>query len=206
MMKIYAILMILLLAACSQQAEEQEPPEEILPPQETEEPEAPAETCIDGIKNQDEEDVDCGGVCPICAPKETCSDGLKNQNEEGVDCGGVCKPCQMEGYEINSDDLSKLEDKLTQGTRATLLTTSYPAGIDIGDSYVFALGITNTLQETKLFRVSLKFKDAVDMKSNPIDGQDTITGNYYFGVVVEYQETSRRWEEHAIIPFSFRVK
>jgi len=26
--------------------------------------------------------------------KASCSDGLKNQNEEKVDCGGVCKPCE----------------------------------------------------------------------------------------------------------------
>ena len=25
---------------------------------------------------------------------ETCNDGVKNQNEENVDCGGVCKPCE----------------------------------------------------------------------------------------------------------------
>jgi len=28
------------------------------------------------------------------ANKETCFDGIKNQNEDGVDCGGACKPCQ----------------------------------------------------------------------------------------------------------------
>lgn len=27
-------------------------------------------------------------------PKATCSDGAKNQNEEDVDCGGVCAPCK----------------------------------------------------------------------------------------------------------------
>lgn len=30
----------------------------------------------------------------ILKPKETCSDKIKNQNEEGVDCGGVCSKCQ----------------------------------------------------------------------------------------------------------------
>jgi len=28
------------------------------------------------------------------ASGETCSDGIKNQNEEAVDCGGDCSPCQ----------------------------------------------------------------------------------------------------------------
>ncbi len=26
-------------------------------------------------------------------PAETCNDGIKNQDEKGVDCGGICKPC-----------------------------------------------------------------------------------------------------------------
>jgi hypothetical protein len=51
----------------------------------TEEP-----TCEDGIKNQGEEDVDCGGPCVACP---TCGDGLQNQGETGVDCGGPCTPC-----------------------------------------------------------------------------------------------------------------
>ncbi|MES2679919.1 MAG: hypothetical protein V4635_08550 [Bacteroidota bacterium] len=46
--------------------------------------------CFDGVKNQDEENVDCGGPCEVC---ETCSDGIKNQNETSIDCGGVCPPC-----------------------------------------------------------------------------------------------------------------
>jgi hypothetical protein len=50
-------------------------------------------TCYDGVLNQDEEDIDCGGVCPPCIPKITCSDGLQNQGETGIDCGGPCNEC-----------------------------------------------------------------------------------------------------------------
>ncbi|MFH1915843.1 MAG: hypothetical protein ABIJ21_01130 [Nanoarchaeota archaeon] len=50
-------------------------------------------SCFDGIKNQDEADVDCGGFCGSCG---TCTDGMKNQNEIGIDCGGPCKPCEEE--------------------------------------------------------------------------------------------------------------
>lgn len=46
--------------------------------------------CYDGIKNQQEDDVDCGGPCPPCW---TCYDRQQNQGEEGIDCGGPCKPC-----------------------------------------------------------------------------------------------------------------
>ena len=53
----------------------------------------PEETCSDGILNQDETDIDCGGVCTACAVLPTCTDGIKNGNETGVDCGGDCDPC-----------------------------------------------------------------------------------------------------------------
>ena len=49
-------------------------------------------TCFDRVKNQDEENVDCGGVCQSCyvAPIASCYDGFQNQGERGVDCGGPC--------------------------------------------------------------------------------------------------------------------
>ncbi len=55
-------------------------------------------TCFDGILNQNEAGVDCGGPCAkICATcydqEENCHGGLC---EEGVDCGGPCMPCTLE--------------------------------------------------------------------------------------------------------------
>ena len=38
-------------------------------------------------------DEDCSGSDLVCAPSETCSDGIQNQDETGVDCGGVCSAC-----------------------------------------------------------------------------------------------------------------
>jgi len=62
------------------------------------------ETCADGILNQDETAVDCGGK--YCLPCDTCFDGIKNQDETGVDCGGsvccaICPPPPL-----NCDDIS----------------------------------------------------------------------------------------------------
>jgi hypothetical protein len=46
-------------------------------------------TCNDGIQNQGEEQVDCGG--PNCAACPTCNDNIQNQGETDTDCGGpVC--------------------------------------------------------------------------------------------------------------------
>ena len=36
--------------------------------------------------------------------KGTCFDGIKNSNEEGVDCGGVCKPCKQQTLDCNDNN------------------------------------------------------------------------------------------------------
>ena len=33
------------------------------------------------------------GYIEVPCDCETCYDGIKNQNETGIDCGGVCAPC-----------------------------------------------------------------------------------------------------------------
>jgi len=48
-------------------------------------------SCSDGLHNQGEEGIDCGGPCPVSCP--TCIDGKKNHGEESVDCGGPCRAC-----------------------------------------------------------------------------------------------------------------
>jgi hypothetical protein len=54
-------------------------------------PSCGAPTCSDGIQNQGETGVDCGGPCAACPP--SCSDGIQNQGETGIDCGGPCSAC-----------------------------------------------------------------------------------------------------------------
>jgi|GEM_PF-2277232 len=54
----------------------------------------PQPSCTDGIQNQGEAGIDCGGPCPTACPTATCSDGVQNQGEDGIDCGGPCPtPC-----------------------------------------------------------------------------------------------------------------
>ena len=80
--------------------------------------------CFDGIQNQDETGIDCGGVCElnfgfICPPPpETCSDEIMNQDETGIDYGGVCgtgdpvaAPAQnfTDNNQDNVDDVSGLD-------------------------------------------------------------------------------------------------
>jgi hypothetical protein len=58
-------------------------------------PQVVEETCSDGIMNQGETGIDCGGPCKACKTPnvESCSDGVQNQGETGVDCGGPCRAC-----------------------------------------------------------------------------------------------------------------
>jgi hypothetical protein len=60
-------------------------------------------TCFDGIQNQGEIGIDCGGPCKACP---TCFDGIQNQGETGIDCGGPCKLCEETcPYDCNDFDL-----------------------------------------------------------------------------------------------------
>lgn len=56
-----------------------------------------APTCSDGIMNQDESDVDCGGSCPSCNTGAVCgSNGCEsgeNCQNCPADCGACCTQC-----------------------------------------------------------------------------------------------------------------
>jgi len=56
-------------------------------------------TCDDGIQNQGETGVDCGGPCAAICP--SCTDGVQNGSETGVDCGGPsCPSCPCLGDDV----------------------------------------------------------------------------------------------------------
>lgn len=86
-----------------------------------------APSCMDGVKNGDETDVDCGGTCPSCPDGEACDadgdcqsgycnaakvcaapscmDGVKNGAETDVDCGGPdCPACGDGSACVSGDD------------------------------------------------------------------------------------------------------
>ena len=53
-------------------------------------------SCTDGIQNQDESDVDCGGVCPPCSSGSACTG--PDDCESGLCQNGVCLECQPDTY------------------------------------------------------------------------------------------------------------
>lgn len=83
-------------------------------------------SCSDGVKNQGERNIDCGGPCDGCdvgaycvlnqdcasgtctnnaCTAPSCTDGIKNQDETDVDCGGTtCLGCGSGlGCNLNTD-------------------------------------------------------------------------------------------------------
>ena len=40
----------------------------------------------------------------VAERKETCFDSIKNQNEDGIDCGGICRPCESQAIECNDNN------------------------------------------------------------------------------------------------------
>lgn len=87
-------------------------------------------TCSDGIQNQGETGIDCGGPCSAVCP--TCTDGIQNQDETGVDCGGAtCPVCPCNGtnvqFVLTLDDYPEETD--------WTLNTSTGASFDSGGTY-----------------------------------------------------------------------
>ena len=62
----------------------------------------PVESCSDGIQNQIETGIDCGGSCSACAVT-SCSDGIQNGIETGIDCGGSCSACTQPSCTTSTD-------------------------------------------------------------------------------------------------------
>lgn len=67
----------------------------------------PCETCFDGLKNNDEEETDCGG--PNCDACMNCFDGIQNYGETGVDCGGLCDTCPSCFDDVQNQDESGVD-------------------------------------------------------------------------------------------------
>ena len=112
-------------------------------------------------KNQEEEEVDCGGPCKPCSD---CNDGIQSGTETGIDCGGDCTPCSLV-YPFNkvasgtSVSLKKVEcagvncaaigeggllivstDKGVTWSSANTGTTDELFGIDISGNTIFICG------------------------------------------------------------------
>ena len=51
--------------------------------------------CANGTSSPTSANANTEAEANISADTPTCTDGLQNENETGVDCGGPCKPCSV---------------------------------------------------------------------------------------------------------------
>ncbi|HEX5002241.1 MAG TPA: DUF6252 family protein [Bacteroidia bacterium] len=128
-------------------------------------------TCSDGIKNQGEQEVDCGGPCPAhCA---SCADGILNQGETAIDCGGPCDPCYPRfSALIDSTDWwsTSRNGFLFSPTEIHLYGTDSNYNLTLIYSGPFAAG---TISEGPLFRAELRNITGVTFLS--VSGSITFT-------------------------------
>ena len=149
-------------------------------------------TCTDGIKNQDETGIDCGGVCTACA---TCTDGIQNGTETGIDCGGTCTAClvgvqgKWKSYPVapilanfadsiiavfNTNNTYSV-DQWSKGAKVILTGTYAQTKSSVGNIYTIVLNQTTptSLTAEGIFEVAA---DNNTMKYEVAQTQPTITG------------------------------
>ena len=117
-------------------------------------------TCYDGIKNQDETAVDCGGKCSKCP---TCSDGIQNQGETSIDCGGACANCPLTFKPKGNYGVNILTDTVT-----TLHSSS--------DASPIYYSICTQMPENSSLKVAITLADASPNANQMILNTLTIQG------------------------------
>ena len=159
-------------------------------------------TCDDGKKNQEEEEVDCGGPCKPCSD---CNDGIQSGTETGIDCGGDCTPCSLV-YPFNkvasgtSVSLKKVEcagvncaaigeggllivstDKGVTWSSANTGTTDELFGIDISGNTIFICGEKGLIKKST--DLGQTFIDMTISNRDKVQWNDVLLFNDQMGIV-----------------------
>ncbi|RLI90517.1 MAG: hypothetical protein DRO95_06075, partial [Candidatus Altiarchaeales archaeon] len=157
-------------------------------------------SCFDGIQNQGEEGIDCGGPCLPCP---SCFDGIQNQGEEGVDCGGPCEPCGVEttiaGEVVVEEkvEIIRMEEKFDVDLEApdfVLVGERYGVNVSIENTGDFPLRDLVVVVENRSRRINLDLGEKVMLKFNLIaperEGRYEIEVRVYHGDRVESKKRS----------------
>jgi hypothetical protein len=98
-------------------------------------------TCSDGMHNQDETGIDCGGVCG----GNCCRNGYQDSNlgETGIDCGGGCSECYVGlTYYISSKSGNDNNDGLSPLYAWRTIDKVNGTSLQGGDAVLFSRGDT----------------------------------------------------------------
>jgi hypothetical protein len=93
----------------------------------------PCGTCFDAVQNNDEEGLDCGGA--YCEPCKNCTNGIQDWKETAIDCGGPCLPCPTCSDGIQNQGETAVD---CGGPCAACMLTELP-GLIIDDSHLITL-------------------------------------------------------------------
>ncbi|MDD4351843.1 MAG: S-layer homology domain-containing protein [Candidatus Gracilibacteria bacterium] len=97
---------------------------------------AATETCSDGIKNQDEEEIDCGGVCSVCPEEETDDESVFVDVPDTHDHAEAINYLESEGI-VSGYDATHFGPDLVLKRGELLKIALNGAGIDTS-SYLYA--------------------------------------------------------------------
>lgn len=100
-------------------------------------------------------------------PKETCEDGIKNQDEDQIDCGGICTACISEILFIeegnyrglwnsNATNGSVYTDLKITATIKKITETTYTGSLFISDNYTSCCNSSGTNGDGP---ISIKIED-----------------------------------------------
>ncbi len=111
--------------------------------------------CFDGIQNQDETGIDCGGVCEfnfglVCPPAETCFDGIMNQDETGIDYGGVCgtgTPVSQPPANFTDNNQDGIDDISGLDSTGSIPVGSVSGSIGTADSSTYDASLPGDVSE-----------------------------------------------------------
>jgi hypothetical protein len=68
-------------------------------------------------------------ACSNCSFQPTCWDGLQNQNETGIDCGGICPPCSPTGPEALASGLNTPWDLTLDSSYVYWVEKTFPGAL-----------------------------------------------------------------------------
>ena len=111
--------------------------------------------CFDGIQNQDETGIDCGGVCLQnfgfnCLPAETCFDGIMNQDETGIDYGGVCgtgTPVSQPPANFTDDNQDGIDDISGLDSTGSIPVGTVSGSVGTADSSTYDASLPGDVSE-----------------------------------------------------------
>ncbi|MBT3720585.1 PGF-pre-PGF domain-containing protein [archaeon] len=144
-------------------------------------------TCFDGILNQDETSIDCGGFCDPC---ESCVDGLMNQDEIGIDCGGSCDSCEEQGSSGGGGSGGSSSTTVISNINKTLNSTDSASKkyFYVKENETIFVEINNS--DSAIYKVELKIKNQknnitlyIKKIENDLKVEKQIFSNYLFEYV-----------------------